>query len=49
MQAKITEEDLKNKDVSEAVDCIIDRLGLKAVQKELRSRGTSLYVVYLVF
>ncbi|XP_027135455.1 wiskott-Aldrich syndrome protein [Larimichthys crocea] len=40
MQAKITEEDLKNKDVSEAVDCIIDRLGLKTVQKELRSRGS---------
>lgn len=41
MQAKLTEEDLKGKDIAEAVDCIISKFGgLKAVQRELRSRGT---------
>lgn len=40
MQAKLTEEDLKGKDIAEAVDCIISKFGgLKAVQRELRSRG----------
>ncbi|KAM9759995.1 actin nucleation-promoting factor WASL [Menidia menidia] len=40
MQARLTEEDLKDKDVAEAVDCIIQNFGgLKAVQKELRRRG----------
>lgn len=41
MQASLTEEDLKEKDVAEAVDCIIKQFGgLKAVQRELRNRGT---------
>ncbi|KAK5912390.1 hypothetical protein CesoFtcFv8_002269 [Champsocephalus esox] len=40
MQASLTEEDLKEKDVAEAVDCIIKQFGgLKAVQRELRNRG----------
>lgn len=42
MEAKLTKEDLKDKDVAEAVDCIIKHFGgLKAVQRELRNRGTS--------
>lgn len=41
MQAKLTEEDLKDKDIAEAVDCIINKFGgLKAVQRELNNRGT---------
>lgn len=41
MQANLTAEDLKDKDVAEAVDCIINQFGgLKAVQRELRNRGT---------
>lgn len=41
MQARLTEEDLKDKDIAEAVDCIINQFGgLKAVQGELRNRGT---------
>ncbi|XP_049439878.1 neural Wiskott-Aldrich syndrome protein [Epinephelus fuscoguttatus] len=40
IRARLTEEDLKDKDVAEAVDCIINRFGgLKAVQRELRNRG----------
>lgn len=40
MQARLTEEDLKDKDIAEAVDCIINKFGgLKAVQRELRNRG----------
>ncbi|XP_070758276.1 actin nucleation-promoting factor WAS [Enoplosus armatus] len=40
MQARLTEEDLKDKDIAEAVDCIINQFGgLKAVQRELRNRG----------
>lgn len=40
MQANLTAEDLKDKDVAEAVDCIINQFGgLKAVQRELRNRG----------
>lgn len=40
MQAQLTEEDLKDKDIAEAVDCIINQFGgLKAVQRELRNRG----------
>ncbi|XP_041801665.1 neural Wiskott-Aldrich syndrome protein [Chelmon rostratus] len=40
MQAKVTEEGLKDKDTAEAVDCIINQFGgLKVVQRELRNRG----------
>ncbi|XP_042263645.1 neural Wiskott-Aldrich syndrome protein isoform X2 [Thunnus maccoyii] len=40
MRAQLTKEDLKDKDIAEAVDCIINQFGgLKAVQRELRSRG----------
>ncbi|XP_042354236.1 neural Wiskott-Aldrich syndrome protein [Plectropomus leopardus] len=40
IQAKLTEEDLKDKDVTEAVDYIINQFGgLKAVQRALRNRG----------
>ncbi|XP_067443541.1 actin nucleation-promoting factor WASL isoform X2 [Thunnus thynnus] len=40
MRAQLTKEDLKDKDIAEAVDCIIKKFGgLKAVQRELRSRG----------
>ncbi|KAL7408243.1 hypothetical protein ABVT39_020229 [Epinephelus coioides] len=40
IRARLTEEDLKDKDVAEAVDCIINRFGgLKAVQRELKNRG----------
>ncbi|XP_047438183.1 neural Wiskott-Aldrich syndrome protein [Mugil cephalus] len=40
IQARLTEEDLKNKDIAEAVDCIINRYGgLHAVQRELRKAG----------
>lgn len=47
MQAKLTEEDLKGKDVAEAVDSIINKFGgLKAVQRELRNRGTISRKVY---
>ncbi|XP_069010430.1 actin nucleation-promoting factor WASL [Embiotoca jacksoni] len=39
-QARLTEDDLRHKDVAEAVDCIIEQFGgLKAVRGELRSRG----------
>lgn len=42
MQARHIEEDLKDKDTAEAVDCIINQTGgLKAVQRESRNRGTS--------
>lgn len=42
MEARLTKEDLKDKDVAEAVDCIIKHFGgLKAVQRELRNKGTS--------
>ncbi|XP_054883177.1 actin nucleation-promoting factor WAS [Poeciliopsis prolifica] len=42
MEARLSEEDLKNKDVAEVVDCIINQFGgLKAVQKELRKKGTA--------
>ncbi|XP_051269809.1 actin nucleation-promoting factor WASL isoform X2 [Dicentrarchus labrax] len=38
--ARLTEEDLLDKDVAEAVDCIINQFGgLKAVQRELRNKG----------
>ncbi|XP_032406420.1 wiskott-Aldrich syndrome protein isoform X1 [Xiphophorus hellerii] len=41
MEARLSEEDLKNKDVAEVVDCIINQFGgLKAVQKELKKKGT---------
>ncbi|XP_028262623.1 neural Wiskott-Aldrich syndrome protein isoform X2 [Parambassis ranga] len=41
MQARLTEGDLKDKDIAEAVDCIINKFGgLKAVQRELRNRGS---------
>lgn len=41
MWARLTEEDLKDKDTAEVVDCIINQFGgLKAVQRELRNRGT---------
>ena len=41
LQAKLTEDNLKDKDIAEAVDCIINKFGgLKAVQRELRSKGT---------
>lgn len=57
MQAKVTEEGLKDKDTAEAVDCIINQFGgLKVVQRELRNRGTlswelfcSFYVAVVVF
>ncbi|XP_040889316.1 wiskott-Aldrich syndrome protein [Toxotes jaculatrix] len=40
MQAKLPEEELKDKDIAEAVDCIINKFGgLKAVQRELRNKG----------
>lgn len=40
MEASVSEEDLKNKDVAEVVDCIINQFGgLKAVQRELRKKG----------
>ncbi|XP_070704163.1 actin nucleation-promoting factor WASL isoform X2 [Pempheris klunzingeri] len=39
MQAKFSEKDLKDKDIAEAVDCIINQFGgLQAVQRELRNR-----------
>ncbi|XP_026162121.1 neural Wiskott-Aldrich syndrome protein [Mastacembelus armatus] len=42
MQARLTEEDLKDKDIAEAVDCIISKFGgLEAVQRELRSIGNA--------
>ncbi|XP_043979300.1 neural Wiskott-Aldrich syndrome protein [Gambusia affinis] len=42
MEARLSEEDLKNKDVAEVVDCIINQFGgLKAVQKELKKKGTA--------
>ncbi|XP_008408099.1 wiskott-Aldrich syndrome protein [Poecilia reticulata] len=41
MEARLSEEDLKNKDVAEVVDCIINQFGgLKAVQKELKKKST---------
>ncbi|KAK2862187.1 hypothetical protein Q5P01_001720 [Channa striata] len=41
-QAKLTEQDLQDKDIAEAVDCIINKFGgLKAVQTELRNRGSA--------
>ncbi|KAM9408212.1 uncharacterized protein KZ484_025136 [Pholidichthys leucotaenia] len=40
IQAELTEQDFKDKDIAEAVDCIISKFGgLKAVQRELRGRG----------
>ncbi|XP_071351308.1 actin nucleation-promoting factor WASL [Trachinotus anak] len=40
MQAKLPVEELKDKDIAEAVDCIINKFGgLKAVQRELRNKG----------
>lgn len=40
MQAQLSEKDLKDKDVAEAVDCIINQIGgVSAVQRELRNRG----------
>ncbi|KAM4583506.1 actin nucleation-promoting factor WASL [Fundulus diaphanus] len=40
MEAQLSEEDLKNKDVAEVVDCIINQFGgVKAVQRELRKKG----------
>ncbi|XP_041837114.1 neural Wiskott-Aldrich syndrome protein isoform X2 [Melanotaenia boesemani] len=40
IQAKLSKEDLKEKNVAEAVDCIINKFGgLKAVQRELRTSG----------
>ncbi|KAG7231425.1 hypothetical protein INR49_011945 [Caranx melampygus] len=40
VQAELPVEELKDKDVAEAVDCIINRFGgLKAVQGALRGRG----------
>lgn len=40
LQAKVTEDDLRNKDVGELVDCIISQFGgLKAVQTELRRKS----------
>ncbi|XP_044032887.1 neural Wiskott-Aldrich syndrome protein isoform X2 [Siniperca chuatsi] len=40
MQARLTKEDLRDKDIAEAVDCIINRFGgLKAVQRELWNIG----------
>ncbi|XP_018529062.1 actin nucleation-promoting factor WASL-like isoform X2 [Lates calcarifer] len=39
MQAKLPVEDLKDKDIAEAVDCIINKFGgIKAVQRELRNK-----------
>ncbi|KAM7402044.1 hypothetical protein PAMP_017315 [Pampus punctatissimus] len=39
IRARLTEEDLKNKDIAEAADWIINEFGgLKAVQRELRKR-----------
>lgn len=50
MQAQLTEEDLKDKDIAEAADCIINQFGgLKAVQRELRNRGTLSCAVYELF
>uniref|UniRef100_A0AAQ6ACC0 Si:dkey-197j19.6 n=2 Tax=Amphiprion ocellaris TaxID=80972 RepID=A0AAQ6ACC0_AMPOC len=41
MRARLTEKDLKDKDVVEAVDHIINQFGgLKAVQQELSNRGS---------
>ncbi|XP_056245421.1 actin nucleation-promoting factor WAS [Seriola aureovittata] len=40
MQAKLPVEELKDKDIAEAVDCIINKFGgLKAIQRELRNKG----------
>ncbi|XP_012719295.2 wiskott-Aldrich syndrome protein [Fundulus heteroclitus] len=40
MEARLSQEDLKNKDVAEVVDCIINQFGgLKAVQRELKKKG----------
>lgn len=40
MEARLSEEDLKNKDVAEVVDTIINQFGgVKAVQRELRKKG----------
>lgn len=40
MRAQLSEDDLKDKDVAEAVDCIINQFGgVNAVQRELRNRG----------
>ncbi|XP_029989876.1 neural Wiskott-Aldrich syndrome protein isoform X2 [Sphaeramia orbicularis] len=42
MQVKLTEDDLKNKNVSEAVNSIINQFGgLKAVQRELNRKGSA--------
>lgn len=40
MQSRLTMEDLKDKEIGEAVDCIINQFGgLKAVQRELKKIG----------
>lgn len=42
VQAELPVEELRDKDVAEAVDCIINRFGgLKAVQGALRGRGAA--------
>lgn len=47
IQAKLSEEDLKNKDVPEVVDCIITQFGgLKAVQTELRRKSRISCLLY---
>lgn len=41
MQARLTEEDLKDKDIAETGDRIVNQFGgVKAVQRERRNRGT---------
>lgn len=48
MQVHLTEEDLKNKSVSEIVDYIIKQFGgPEAVQRELSNRGTLKMTVLL--
>lgn len=50
MEARLSEEDLKNKDVAEVVDCIINQFGgLKAVQKELKKKGIFLSKGFFFF
>ena len=44
MRAQLSEDDLKGKDVAEAVECIINQIGgVKAVQRELRKKGALLW------
>lgn len=43
MQARLTEEDLKDKDIAETGDRLVNQFGgvkAKAVQRERRNRGT---------